>query len=192
VHHLGEWYAQAHPTEDFAETFAVWLKPNSDWRRSYETWPARHKLQFVDELMREVSATRPAVRNRYRIEPLESNRRTLAEHYAAKLARHGAWRRGAVDGLLSQIFRVGPGRRGAPRAAAFLRANRSRLVAAAARDTGETRYSAWQMLRIAVSRADQMNLYLSGSQREALRHARWLLDRLLRTYDQNASPQLHL
>ena len=27
VHHLGEWYAQAHPTEDFAETFAVWLTP---------------------------------------------------------------------------------------------------------------------------------------------------------------------
>src|SRR6202167_3207140 len=29
VHHLGEWYAQAHPTEDFAETFAVWLTPRS-------------------------------------------------------------------------------------------------------------------------------------------------------------------
>ncbi len=28
VRHLGEWYAQSHPTEDFAETFAVWLKPN--------------------------------------------------------------------------------------------------------------------------------------------------------------------
>src|SRR5438067_3447264 len=35
VHHLGEWYAQAHPTEDFAETFAVWLAPKSAWRKSY-------------------------------------------------------------------------------------------------------------------------------------------------------------
>jgi Putative zinc-binding metallo-peptidase len=34
VHHLGEWYAQAHPTEDFAETFAVWLTPTSGWRRA--------------------------------------------------------------------------------------------------------------------------------------------------------------
>ena len=25
VQHLGDWYAQSHPTEDFAETFAVWL-----------------------------------------------------------------------------------------------------------------------------------------------------------------------
>jgi hypothetical protein len=33
VQHLGDWYAQAHPCEDFAETFAVWLKPNSSWRR---------------------------------------------------------------------------------------------------------------------------------------------------------------
>ena len=37
VHHLGEWYAQAHPTEDFAETFAVWLKPRLDWRRATPT-----------------------------------------------------------------------------------------------------------------------------------------------------------
>src|SRR5256885_16453644 len=34
VHHLGEWYAQAHPSEDFAETFAVWLTPKSGWRKS--------------------------------------------------------------------------------------------------------------------------------------------------------------
>ena len=44
VQHLGEWYAQAHPCEDFAETFAVWLKPNSSWRRTYAHWPAFHKL----------------------------------------------------------------------------------------------------------------------------------------------------
>ena len=53
VQHLGEWYAQAHPCEDFAETFAVWLKPNSSWRRTYAQWPAFHKLEFVDELLDE-------------------------------------------------------------------------------------------------------------------------------------------
>ena len=51
VQHLGEWYAQSHPCEDFAETFAVWLKPNSSWRRTYAQWPAFHKLEFVDELL---------------------------------------------------------------------------------------------------------------------------------------------
>ena len=48
VQHLGGWYAQAHPTEDFAETFAVWLKPRSAWRREYAGWPALAKLEFID------------------------------------------------------------------------------------------------------------------------------------------------
>jgi hypothetical protein len=56
VHHLGGWYAQAHPTEDFAETFAVWLAPRSGWRRQYAGWPALGKIEMVDELMSEVRA----------------------------------------------------------------------------------------------------------------------------------------
>src|SRR5262249_56501299 len=71
VHHLGEWYAQAHPTEDFAETFAVWLKPNSNWRRSYANWPAFHKLNVVEELVASVRGQSAPVRNKTRIEPLE-------------------------------------------------------------------------------------------------------------------------
>ena len=54
VQHLGEWYAQAHPTEDFAETFAVWLTPKSGWRKNYADWPALHKLKAVDELIASV------------------------------------------------------------------------------------------------------------------------------------------
>ncbi len=38
------------PTEDFAETFAVWLKPHSPWRREYLGWPAYAKLEFIDAL----------------------------------------------------------------------------------------------------------------------------------------------
>ena len=48
VQHLRRWYAQSHPDEDFAETFAVWLKPRSDWRRRYAGWPALQKLEYVD------------------------------------------------------------------------------------------------------------------------------------------------
>src|SRR6185437_10125458 len=81
VHHLGEWYAQAHPTEDFAETFAVWLKPKSSWRTRYADWPALGKLSAVDELVADVRGTRAPVRNRIRIEPIDRNTRTLAEHY---------------------------------------------------------------------------------------------------------------
>ncbi|MEQ8955355.1 MAG: putative zinc-binding metallopeptidase, partial [Gammaproteobacteria bacterium] len=49
VLHLGHWYAQSHPTEDFAETFAVWMQPKARWQRDYEDWPALHKLEYIDE-----------------------------------------------------------------------------------------------------------------------------------------------
>jgi len=192
VHHLGEWYAQAHPTEDFAETFAVWLKPNSDWRRSYEDWPARQKLEFVGRLMEELRGTRPPVRNQRKVEQLSGNRRTLAEHYAEKLTRRATWRRGATDELLAQVFTTRAPRRVRPDAAAFLRAQRSRLVTALVRDCGATRYSAWQVIRIAIARCGELELQLRGSQRQALQHARWALARMLRNYDMGESPQLHL
>ena len=51
VINLANWYAQAHPVEDFAETFAIWLNPHVDWRSDYKGWPAVEKLEYVDELM---------------------------------------------------------------------------------------------------------------------------------------------
>ena len=36
VRHIAGWYAQKHPDEDFAETFAVWLTPRSQWRKRYQ------------------------------------------------------------------------------------------------------------------------------------------------------------
>jgi Putative zinc-binding metallo-peptidase len=68
VQHLGAWYAQAHPTEDFAETFAVWLKPNSTWRREYAGWPAYAKLQFIDRLAQEIGDQKPQIADRSTIE----------------------------------------------------------------------------------------------------------------------------
>ena len=44
VHHLDNYYAQSHPVEDFAESFAVWLSRPGRWRRQYEGWPALRKL----------------------------------------------------------------------------------------------------------------------------------------------------
>ena len=61
VQHLRLWYAQSHPDEDFAETFAVWLRPRSNWRTRYAGWPALKKLEYVDELMGEIAGKRPPV-----------------------------------------------------------------------------------------------------------------------------------
>jgi hypothetical protein len=42
-------YAQKHPDEDFAEAFACWLDPASNWRQQYASWPgALRKLEYVE------------------------------------------------------------------------------------------------------------------------------------------------
>ncbi len=51
VTHLENWYAQSHPDEDFAETFAVWLTPGLNWRKRYRGWKALEKLEYVDRVM---------------------------------------------------------------------------------------------------------------------------------------------
>jgi hypothetical protein len=81
VQHLGAWYAQAHPTEDFAETFAVWLKPNSAWRREYLGWPAFAKLEFIDELAAEIGDAKPLVTERTTHRGRRRETRTLRQHY---------------------------------------------------------------------------------------------------------------
>jgi hypothetical protein len=62
VRHLPGWYAQKHPDEDYAETFAVWLTlPAATWRKRYEGWPALTKLEYVDRAAAECADLDPAV-----------------------------------------------------------------------------------------------------------------------------------
>ena len=192
VHHLGDWYAQAHPTEDFAETFAVWLTPRSTWRHSYADWPAFNKLTAVQDFMAEIRGTRPPVRNRQRIEPIEHNSRTLADHYRARLAQRRLHRRGTADELLRKAFTVTRPRATAPRASTFLRELRQILVASIAREQGADAYSVQQHLKIMIARCTHLQLFLRGSRREALRNARWILGRLTRLYATIESPTLRL
>ena len=80
VHHqYGRTYAQKHPDEDFAETFAVWLDPTSMWASRYAGWPAQRKLEYMDRLMREVAQRRPQVKSTRKVDPVERVRKTLAE-----------------------------------------------------------------------------------------------------------------
>src|ERR1700722_4768767 len=62
VHHLPGWYAQKHPDEDWAETFAVWMTPGLDWRHQYGKWPgAMRKLEYCARTMAEVLDKDPVV-----------------------------------------------------------------------------------------------------------------------------------
>lgn len=181
VQHLGDWYAQAHPTEDFAETFAVWLAPRSDWQRRYAAWPALRKLHFVQQLASEVGAHRPPVRCRARIEPLHVDQRTLGQYFRRKATLARARRGVLADRLLLRAF--SPEASGEPlRAAALLRAHKAPLLAWMMRTSGVDRYTAHQVMRAAIERSEALHLRVGGTQREALALSRRVLQRLARRY----------
>jgi hypothetical protein len=83
VRHIAGWYAQKHPDEDFAETFAVWLTPRSKWREKYKNWPAMKKLRYVDRIAHEVGdkpPLRPLGQTDFTVEDMEE---TIEDFYRA-------------------------------------------------------------------------------------------------------------
>lgn len=104
VIHLDMWYAQAHPAEDFAETFAVWLNPGSHWQEQYAKWPAIRKLRYVDGLMKEVGPLAPLVRTARRPHSMRTLRMTLREHYEKKKKYYCRDSPGFYDRDLRRIF----------------------------------------------------------------------------------------
>ncbi|WP_224248913.1 putative zinc-binding metallopeptidase [Hyalangium gracile] len=81
VVHISGWYAQKHPDEDFAETFAVWLTPGLDWARRYTGWGALKKLQYVDEVMKRLGRAPQLVQLAERDLDVEDMEETVLDHY---------------------------------------------------------------------------------------------------------------
>ena len=84
VVHLENWYAQSHPDEDFAETFAVWLTPDSDWREEYRGWKALQKLEYVDALMKQLAGKPPLHQPSVRVADYDCLNVKLGAHYARR------------------------------------------------------------------------------------------------------------
>jgi hypothetical protein len=190
VQHLEGWYAQAHPTEDFAETFAVWLKPRSAWRREYSGWPALAKLEYMDTLMGELAGVKPRVAARTRIEEISGNTRTLAQHYAQKVARYGRPRRSLADDWLLRIFTVKPGKRLTPRAASAVREMR-RVLRHELVGSGDCNdYLVHQVLRLIIRRSTVLGLHVRGPRRELKPQLLRLLRRLAESYEERQLPRV--
>jgi hypothetical protein len=193
VQHLGEWYAQAHPTEDFAETFAVWLQPRSAWRRRYAAWPAKRKLEYVAQVAAEIGRHRPAVAARDKIEALEHNSLTLREHYRRKRRAERRRHRALADRLLRKVFvSKQAARAGAPPAATLLRALKASLRTTLERRAGTDRYGAQQLLRLAIERCEQLELYQRGARRAVVPKIRATLVRMARGYITSEELRLRL
>jgi len=81
VRHLPGWYAQKHPDEDFAESFAVWLRPGSDWREVYKEWGCYRKVLYVDAIVGKLGQNDPLVTDAGYDPALEELCFSVAEHY---------------------------------------------------------------------------------------------------------------
>jgi hypothetical protein len=158
VIHLDNWYAQAHPHEDWAETFAVWLKPRSDWRTRYAGWPALKKLEYVDRLMQEIGTRRPLRRNQRPVEPVHRLKQTLAEHYADKQQRYGADRPEFFDRDLKRLFSDAPEHRANERAWRYVRRVRGEIINIVGRWTSEYDYRINEVLKEMTKRCRELDL----------------------------------
>ncbi len=168
VQHLRRWYAQSHPVEDFAETFAVWLRPRSSWRTRYAGWPALKKLEYVDELMDEIAGKRPLLTSRERVAPLHELSETLGSHYQKKHAFYAIKPPKTYDRHLYRLFSANPRHRRAQPASVFIRRHRAHLRQLVARWTGEDQLTLDAVLDDMITRCRVHNLRAVGSERKLL------------------------
>ncbi|MGZ3404968.1 MAG: putative zinc-binding metallopeptidase [Polyangia bacterium] len=164
VRHLANWYAQAHPDEDFAETFAVWLgTAERDWRSKYRGWKALEKLEYVDELMREAASTRPPEVHvpARRIADAARMRKTLARYYAERRKNYAEDYPDVYDVDLRAIFGGEPSEESA---AHFLRKARKTIVPSIVRWTGEHKYTVDHLVRRLMMRCERLGLVAPKNQ----------------------------
>lgn len=157
VRHLPNWYAQAHPDEDFAETFAVWLSMTpEEWREHYRGWKALEKLKFVHSLMEETQESRPKVKGGRYISDASKLRKTLARHYAERRKLYAEDFPDFYDADLRVIF--GNGEPNGESAARVMRRNRAALVTSIVRWTGQRKYTVDMLVRKLIQRCQQIGL----------------------------------
>jgi hypothetical protein len=161
VIHLDAWYAQSHPDEDFAETFAVWLDPDSHWRDRYQGWPALKKLEYVDELMARMAGRPALLDSSERVDPLSSLKKTLRRHYEEKRAHYGVDHPDFYDRDLRRLFSDAPAHAQQPTAASFLARIRRETRQLVGRWTNEYQYTIDQVLDDMIVRCRQLNLRLA-------------------------------
>jgi hypothetical protein len=179
VLHLRHWYAQSHPTEDFAETFAVWLQPKARWRREYAGWPALDKLEYVDGLMAEIEGSAPRNRDRSIVAPLSQNATSLERYYRRKAARYGHHADDRYDRWLERVFARRAARPRSVAAARFVGEIEPELRRSLVRLPHGHAYLADHAMGIVKQRARELDLVLRGPRRASKAAVRRLHERVL-------------
>lgn len=166
VVNLDNWYAQSHPHEDWAETFAVWLKPRSDWRIAYRGWSALKKLEYVDGLMDELRGTRQLVRSRWQPRSLRTLRDTLQGYYDKKRSYYGIEEPDIYDNELRKLFSDGAPDKDNEAAADYIERSKPEVIEIVARWTSIYRYRIDQVIQDMQYRCDKLGLHVRSDHRK--------------------------
>ena len=160
VVHISGWYAQKHPDEDFAETFAVWLTPGLDWEKRYAGWGALKKLHYMDAVAKRLGRTPPVVQLNERDLDVDEMEETVEAHYRERARQEHVELpfREQLDQDLYGLFEP-PG--GAPaNAEPFLRAERQALIQAVTQYSGLARPLVKALVDLLIARTAELRLTL--------------------------------
>jgi len=165
VRHIAGWYAQKHPDEDFAETFAVWLTPRSNWRRKYAGWPALRKIEYVDRVARELARAEPkrALARALAELPVDQMTERVEEFYRRTVPDEAQNISDLVpDAELEDIFDAGPAREGFSPASGLFSTHGKALVDKITYWTGIRRSLAKKLIEQMARRARDLDLQVAA------------------------------
>jgi hypothetical protein len=165
VRYLPGWYAQKHPDEDFAETFAVWMTPRSNWRKKYRGWGAIAKLQYMDRIGRELGNADPLRKRGHPDITVSDMEVTVAEFYRNSTDQAPLLEI-ALDSDLTAIFNASKKSKSAIPAGTFLQKHRKALVDQIASWTAMPRPSVRKLMESIEKRSTELGLLLD-TKREA-------------------------
>lgn len=160
VRHLEGYYAQSHPEEDFAETVAIWLTPDLDWKQQYKDWKALEKLEFVDALMGKLAGKPPLVFSKAKMSEASRLRSRLALYYKRRRKMYAQDFPEFFDADLHKLFVDAAAAPGNERAATFLRRSRKLILNAVSEWTGEPKFTLNNLLRALTERCAELDLRL--------------------------------
>ncbi|HXZ81998.1 MAG TPA: putative zinc-binding metallopeptidase [Terriglobales bacterium] len=170
VRHIAGWYAQKHPDEDFAETFAVWMTPRSRWREKYKNWGALQKLKYVDRIAHRLADVEPLKPQGETDVTVEEMTTTVKEFYQQAVEQQLAPAELALDADLMDIFNVSKRRKKGVRPAAdMLTENQKTLVDKVTYWTGVQRPLVRKLIESIAQRVGALGLLAEvGREREYL------------------------
>jgi hypothetical protein len=160
VRHLPGWYAQKHPDEDFAETFAVWLTPRSNWRKRYRGWGAMAKLLYLNRLARKLGKSDPPRRRGQSDLTVDEMETTVGDFYHLQRAasEEVPVTELTPDTDLRDIFPVSKRRKTALPAQEFLHQHRKAVIDKVAQWTGAQRPLIKALIDSIEKRAGELDL----------------------------------